>query len=157
MNMKKFTALGIVVLAALLGYCQQHIKDQSPQSTDSTLGQAGRGTDSSDNAAIDLAIEQQRSHVQLQMQGSVSKVLQDDNDGSRHQRFLVALPSGRTILVAHNIDLAGRVSDLQAGDSVELYGEYVWNERGGVMHWTHRDPAGRHVPGWIKHNGHVYQ
>jgi hypothetical protein len=59
--------------------------------------------------------------------------------------------------VAHNIDLADRVADLHPGDQIELHGEYIWNERGGVIHWTHHDPSGRHADGWIKHNGRVYQ
>ncbi|MFN9385947.1 MAG: DUF3465 domain-containing protein [Cyanobacteriota bacterium] len=25
------------------------------------------------------------------------------------------------------------------------------------MHWTHHDPDGNHVAGWLKHNGIVYQ
>jgi hypothetical protein len=46
---------------------------------------------------------------------------------------------------------------LEVGDRVEFSGEYEWNERGGVIHWTHRDPAGQHVDGWIRHDGHTYQ
>ena len=51
----------------------------------------------------------------------------------------------------------GRVSSLKPGDPVEFYGEYEWTERGGVVHWTHRDPQRSHADGWIKHNGHTYQ
>jgi hypothetical protein len=84
-------------------------------------------------------------------------VLPDDNEGSRHQRFIVRLASGRTVLIAHNIDLAPRVEGLTAGDSVEFSGEFENNDKGGVVHWTHHDPDGRHVGGWIKHGGRVYQ
>ncbi|MDD2739586.1 MAG: DUF3465 domain-containing protein [Methylomonas lenta] len=103
------------------------------------------------------AYQNQRSDIQIQVNAIVSKLLADDDRGSRHQRFIVRLNSGQTLLVAHNIDLAPRINDLSEGDSLELYGEYEWSNKGGVMHWTHRDPSGRHVGGWIKHAGQVYQ
>ena len=87
----------------------------------------------------------------------VRKILPDDDDGSRHQRFLLAGPSGHTVLVAHNIDLAPRVPDLQAGARVAFNGAYEWNERGGIIHWTHHDPRGAHVDGWIEYRGRRYQ
>lgn len=113
-------------------------------------------TVSSASDALAAAFENHRSNVQVQGTGNVTKVLSDDNEGSRHQRFIVRLVSGQTVLIAHNIDLASRVS-LKTGDLIEFYGEYEWNERGGVVHWTHRDPQHSHVDGWIKHNGHTYQ
>jgi hypothetical protein len=84
-------------------------------------------------------------------------MLADDNDGSRHQRFILEVAGGRTLLIAHNIDLAPRIAGLRAGDTVEFYGEYEWNDKGGVIHWTHHDPNGRHVDGWLKHRGRTYQ
>ena len=96
-------------------------------------------------------------HTQIQGSGVVSRILPDDNDGSRHQRFILRLRSGQTLLVAHNIDLAPRIDGLEEGDTVEYSGQYEWNPKGGVVHWTHRDPAGQHVAGWLKHEGRVFQ
>ena len=75
-----------------------------------------------------------RSNVQLGGEGRVVRILPDDNKGSRHQKFLVALDSGHTLLIAHNIDLAPRVDNLREGERLEFYGEYEWNEKGGVIH-----------------------
>jgi hypothetical protein len=109
------------------------------------------------DGALARAFEQRASNVQVEGQGVVRRVLSDDNDGSRHQRFVVALSSGQTLLIAHNIDLSPRVAGLREGDTVSFSGEYEWNPEGGVIHWTHRDPGKRHPPGWVRHNGKVYQ
>jgi len=90
-------------------------------------------------------------------EGVVERVLADDNDGSRHQRFILRLASGQTLLIAHNIDIANRIQALRTGERVEFYGQYESNPEGGVIHWTHHDPDGKHVTGWLKHNGIVYQ
>jgi hypothetical protein len=103
--------------------------------------------------SIEKAFEQKQSDVQVGAEGRVTRVLSDDNEGSRHQRFIVELFSGHTVLIAHNIDLAPRVADLKVGDRVSFYGEYEWNPQGGVVHWTHHDPAGRHEGGWVELNG----
>ena len=100
---------------------------------------------------------QWRSGDQVHGSGRVIRILSDDNDGSRHQRFIVELSSGRTLLVAHNIDLAPRISALRKGDTVVFHGEYEPNSQGGVIHWTHHDPRGRHVAGWLEHEGRRYQ
>jgi len=94
---------------------------------------------------------------QAQGSGTVIRVLSDDNDGSRHQRFILQLASGRTLLVAHNIDLAPRINSIREGDTVEFFGEFRSNPQGGVIHWTHHDPQGQHPDGWLRHNGRTYK
>jgi hypothetical protein len=107
--------------------------------------------------AITDAYDRRLTDVQVEGRGVVSRILPDDREGSRHQRFVLRLPNGQTLLVAHNIDIAPRINALREGDSVSFYGEYKWNEKGGVIHWTHHDPDGRHVAGWLKHEGRTYQ
>ena len=103
------------------------------------------------------AYQNRLSDIQVSGSGKVSRILRDDNEGSRHQRFILRLSSGQTLLIAHNIDLAPRINTLQNGDVVQFYGEYEWNPKGGVVHWTHHDLGGRHVDGWLKHDGRKYE
>lgn len=111
----------------------------------------------SSDAQLAEAYRAHRSDLQIQGEGTVIKLLSDDNQGSRHQRFILRLQSGQTLLVAHNIDLAPKIEDLRVGDPVSFFGEYEWSDRGGTVHWTHRDPGRRHVDGWLRHAGRVYQ
>ena len=103
------------------------------------------------------AFADEESRLQVEGTGTVIKLLDDDNEGSRHQRFIVRLESGQTILVAHNIDLASRIDSLKVGDKVGFFGEYDWSPKGGTLHWTHHDPQGHHVAGWLKHEGRLYK
>ncbi|TRX52707.1 DUF3465 domain-containing protein [Thalassomonas sp. M1454] len=106
---------------------------------------------------IEYAFKKKKSDVQVRAYGSVLKLLSDDNKGSRHQRFLVKLANEQTLLIAHNIDLAPKITALKQGDRIEFYGEYEWNAKGGVVHWTHKDPNNKHKHGWLKHKGKIYQ
>jgi len=114
---------------------------------------SGNGSDE----ILATAFTAQKSGLQVEGVGEVIRIRPDDNDGNRHQRFIVRLASGQTLVVAHNVDLAPRIAGLNLGDSVLFNGEYEWNSQGGVIHWTHRDPDGRHTDGWIKHGGQTYQ
>jgi uncharacterized membrane protein YsdA (DUF1294 family)/cold shock CspA family protein len=107
--------------------------------------------------AVGAAFRARRSNVQVTGSARVSRVLSDDNKGSRHQRFILKMASGQTLLIAHNIDLAPRIPGLRAGDTVDYCGEYEWNAKGGVVHWTHHDPGGRHPGGWLRCRGRNYQ
>ncbi|UNU73746.1 DUF3465 domain-containing protein [Moraxella nasovis] len=126
-------------MAALLNGC----------TSDDTNNQSGCQND----VAIH-SFQNHHSNVQVLACGVVVAILKDDNRGSRHQRFIVQLSnSSQTVLVVHNVDVAHRVNGLNEGDFVALYGEYEYNDQGGVIHWTHRDVAGRHQDGYISHNG----
>lgn len=109
------------------------------------------------DSSISAAISARQSNLQVSGDGIVVKLLPDDNRGSRHQKFIMKVAGDKTVLVAHNIDLAPRIASLREGDSIDFNGEYEWNEKGGVLHWTHRDPNGKHPSGWLRHQGQTYQ
>ncbi len=108
-----------------------------------------------ESGSIEALYENQVSGEMVLFEGDVSRILPDDNKGSRHQRFIVVLPSSHTVLVAHNIDLAPRVP-LKKYQPIKIFGQYEWNEKGGVVHWTHKDPRGIHAAGWIEYQGRTY-
>lgn len=110
-----------------------------------------------DDSAIGRAFASRATNIQVEGEGTVTRILRDDLNGPRHQRFIVVLASEQTLLITHNIDIAPRIDGLKVGDRVSFNGEYVWNEKGGIIHWTHHDPQGRHVAGWVKYNGKTYQ
>jgi hypothetical protein len=112
---------------------------------------------STSDEAIKKAFENKVSDFQVGGSGKVIEILPDDNEGSRHQRFILELNSGQTLLIAHNIDLAPKIMNLKVGDHVNFFGQYEWNSKGGVVHWTHHDPNGRHEGGWLNHGGKLYQ
>ena len=155
----------VIAAAAFFGYQKWQDTAQQPQqgqtqSRPSEQGQTRSGkpaTSGNAEAVLQRAFEERRNNLQIEGEGVVKKTLPDDNEGSRHQRFILKLSSGQTLLVAHNIDLADKVKGLKKGDTVRFYGVYEWSEQGGVIHWTHHDPNGRHIDGWLKHNGKIYQ
>ena len=133
----------LLVVALIAGYL--YMGGTPDQATPPTTG------------SIEAAFEGRLSNTIVTAEGEVTRLLPDDNEGSRHQKFIVTLASGTTILISHNIDLAPRIENLERGDHVTFKGEYEWNDRGGVVHWTHHDPADRHEGGWIQHDGRRYE
>ncbi len=109
------------------------------------------------HTTLQSAFEGKQSDLQIQGQGVVKKVLPDDRKGLQHQKFILQTSPEQTVLIAHNIDIADRLPGLRKGDTVGFYGEYEWTSQGGVLHWTHHDPSGRHINGWLKYNGKIYQ
>lgn len=154
-DMKKLVIL-IVVCIGAYAVASRYSGSFSAGSFRSLLPFTESTLSTSDNA-LKKAFDQKISRLQVGGSGKVIKILQDDNQGSRHQRFILQLKSSQTLLVAHNIDLAPKIENLKVGDHVNFYGEYEWNSEGGVIHWTHHDPGGRHEGGWIHHDGKMYQ
>ena len=155
MKMNKLVLAAALAGAAYLGLAPA-VRTSTPPQADIRPEAAKLQPDNAD-AALENAYLNRLRHHQVSGRGTVVKLLADDNDGSRHQRFVLRLNSGRTLLISHNIDLAPRIDSLQPGETVEFNGEYEWNAKGGLVHWTHHDPQGRHVPGWIKHKQQTYQ
>lgn len=151
---KLFWIGALALAAAVIQWLQQ---EQGLVGRAVTTEQSASAKQESRSDSVDQAFAARTSNVQVEGEGVVSKILKDDNDGSRHQRFILTLPSGQTLLVAHNIDLAPRLDSLREGDIVKFFGEYEWNAKGGVLHWTHHDPAKRHVGGWLEHQGRRYE
>jgi len=110
----------------------------------------------SDDRILQEAFENKQTNIQVQGKGNVIKLLPDDNSGSRHQRFILKLASGQTLLISHNIDISTKIDTLSKNDSIEFYGEYIWNSQGGLIHWTHHDPNHKHIDGWLKHQNIKY-
>jgi Protein of unknown function (DUF3465) len=147
---KKFiTIIALLVVAAYLGSLQ----DRLPPAHNWPAASGAHGADQ----VLADAFKNHRRNIEVEGVGRVVRILADDNEGTRHQKFIIQLDSGQELLVAHNIDLAERVPALRIGDTIQFRGEYEWNSQGGVLHWTHRDPERRHRDGWLKHNGRTYQ
>jgi len=150
--MKKLL-LVVVMLFAGYGY----FNSQNSSTLHGEQFSASKQSVDNSDAIIANAFSRHESDLQVSGEGVVIKLLPDDSSGSRHQKFIIKLASGQTLLVAHNIDLAPRLSSIREGDSIQFNGEYEWNEKGGILHWTHRDPNGSHAAGWLKYHGKIYQ
>jgi hypothetical protein len=111
-----------------------------------------------DDVAVCAAFSAQRSGVEVVAQGSVTHVLGvQAGRSSPHEGFLLRLDSGCAIVVRVevNTDFTGTIP-LSIGQRVLVKGDYEYYSRGGVIHWTHRDPRGRHENGYVDVNGTMY-
>ncbi|MEN8206595.1 MAG: DUF3465 domain-containing protein [Pseudomonadota bacterium] len=142
MNRKRFLPgnrlLPLLIVAGLVIYQYYHVGNETVDAGLQTGGDV-----------VEQAFAAQRSGLWLETSGRVIRVLRDDNEGARHQKFILELDGGHSVLVAHNIDLARRIP-AREGLSLTVRGRYEWNDRGGAIHWTHHDPDGREQGGWIE-------
>lgn len=146
--MKK--VLYLILLLSVLAACRQHEPAVSSVVEPQIAVQAQHNND-----AVIQAFHDKKSNIFVEGSGVVKKLLPEDDNGLRHQKFLVKISDEQTLLFAHNIDLTSAIP-LAVGDTIQFRGEYVYNPKGGIVHWTHRDPQGKIEGGWIKHNGTTY-
>ncbi|MBV9233405.1 MAG: DUF3465 domain-containing protein [Candidatus Eremiobacteraeota bacterium] len=119
----------------------------------------GCAAQTADDAAVCQAYAAARSHVEVVVDGDVTRVLGiAAGRVSPHEGFLLRLRSGcrLTVRVEANTDFTGTFP-LAPGQAVTVKGEYEYYPRGGVVHWTHRDPRGRHEGGFIETGGRRYE
>lgn len=150
MNRKLCGLWVILAMGMMMGSMQHLAAEPAPKVL------AVRQKISASDKRLMEAWEQGLSEFKIRCTGVVVRKLPDDLFGSRHQRFILKLATGQTLLVAHNIDLAPRVARLRVRDKLIINGEYIWNEEGGIMHLTHRNPSGSGFHGWIRKNGKSY-
>jgi len=144
---------GLIIL--MLVGCSSNVEYDDTSNTNTN--NSSSSTLSPSDLVLKSLYDKQISDFQIQGSGTVTTILADDLEGDKHQKFILKLASGQTLLMAHNIDIAPRIDTIAVGDSVEFYGEYYWTAEGGGIDWTHKDPDGVHVDGWLKHEGVTYQ
>ena len=118
-------------------------------------------TGGNDNGAVYAAWAGHQSHLELVAEGTVARNLGTRRGPSGlHEGFLVHLRGGAghglTIRVEDNADITGPIP-IGEGADVRIRGEYIYDPRGGLIHWTHHDPRLRHEPGFVEINGRKYQ
>lgn len=115
-------------------------------------------TQAPDDRALCAAYSGTRSHVEVVGDGTVMRLLGvQAGRVSPHEGFLLRLASGCSLVVRieANTDFTGPIP-LAPGERVLVKGEYEYYPLGGVIHWTHRDPRGRHEGGYIEADGKLY-
>lgn len=121
-------------------------------------GCAGGGTDP--NAAVYDAWQNGRSRLEVTATGKITRLFGiRAGPSGLHEGFLVRLSGaaghGLTVRVEDNVDITGLIP-LSAGENVEVRGEYIYDESGGLIHFTHHDPRGRHAGGYVRVRDKVY-
>jgi len=126
------------------------------------LTACSRAADAPDTSSSLLRLyEHHASNEEVEASGTVRKVLGTRLTRSgNHEGFIVEVPVPLTsqslrVKIEDNVDISGSIP-LAAGDHVHFRGEYVYDSRGGIVHWTHHDPRMRHEPGFIEVNGKRY-
>lgn len=145
--MSRWSVLAVAGLIAVVSGIAYVRQQNSPPSPQDAARQVRVGC--SQAAA---AFHRRESNVWVVLRASVIRILPDEYGRYQHQRFIVQCSSGQTILITNDVSVGSRVP-VRPGDHVGVRGQYVWNDHGGLVHFTH---GGGHSGGWILDNGRVY-
>lgn len=156
--MQKHKLAAIIIITVLAAIFKWPIEwsDQGVTLSEDEIHSSTKSVDN-DHKKLKELIQNRQSGVMITIDARVKKILPDDLEGSKHQRMILeVLNTSVTLLLAHNIDLAPRVPASE-NEIIRIYGQYEWNEKGGVIHWTHRDKRNKHPHGWVEYNNNRYQ
>lgn len=112
-----------------------------------------------DNSLVCKLYAGQGSRTEVLVSGTVARVLGERRGPSgEHEGYLLQLDGGCDLLlrVETNTTLTGPMP-LRRNERVTVKGEYEYSPEGGVLHWTHHDPAGKHVNGYVEAGGTYYR
>ncbi|MDJ0521718.1 MAG: DUF3465 domain-containing protein [Planctomycetota bacterium] len=152
MAQKKLKPAAVILVLALVAVTWWL---ENRQKTEQPTGPSA-GAPPAEADALRQAVAAKRSKVWVESEGRIVHLLPDDRRPPRHQLCLVELDWGHTIKISHNVDLAPKVP-WKKGDRLEFRGRFEWNDKGGVVHWTHHDPKGRKQGGWLRYAGKEYR
>lgn len=119
----------------------------------SSAAEAARASYPAGQAELIAAQEANRGANFIEVKDvKVVRLLKDDLSGSKHQKWVVQLASGREVAAVYNIDVTPRIP-LKVGDVVSMGGQYIYDRGGGLLHWLHEDRRGRRPNGYVEFNG----
>jgi hypothetical protein len=154
--MKKYYLIFVSILFAFATNCN-FSQNQKAEEVDNIGYNLGLDSLLTPISEVEYAFANKLSDINVTVKGTVYRILSDDLEGDKHQRFIIEMKNGQTLLIVHNIDLAPRVYGIKVNAVVFVRGDYIWNDDGGLIHWTHLDPQGVHDNGWIYFNGTRYE
>ncbi|AFY00753.1 DUF3465 domain-containing protein [Bdellovibrio bacteriovorus] len=130
--------------------------DQNRQSEDSSYEQSASLDESASDSDLVRAVNDRRREDFVEGGSlTVVKILPDDSSGLEHQKWVVRLSNGELMQAVYNLDMCPRVP-LKVGDVIAMGGQFIWTNKGGLLHWLHHDPRGRRPDGYVYVNGQYY-
>ncbi len=112
-----------------------------------------------DNAAACNDYASQNSGGEVLVSGHVVALLGSrEGRSGEHEGYLLKLDGSCDLLlkVETNTSITGPIP-FARNEPVIIKGVYVYDPLGGLIHWTHHDPSGRHMNGYVIAGGKSYR